>query len=82
LRNERRNWILCPWRTGLHIHDSDHWVEPTSFLNRSAVRLHELTEVMDVSQLRGMNVCCALVPHKVKKGCEWWMEDLWWNGFA
>ena len=47
----------------------DHWVEPASFLNRSAVRLNELlTEIVDVNPLRGMNVCCALVPHKTKEG--------------
>ena len=52
-------------------YDPDLMVMPAAYLNMESVPLHTLTEILDVSQIRDMEVCCALVPHKAKDGCEW-----------
>ena len=51
-------------------YDPDLMVMPAAYLNMESVPLHTLTEILDVSQIRDMEVCCALVPHKAKDGCE------------
>ena len=53
------------------VYDPNLMVEPAAYLSMESVPLHTLTEMVDVSQVRGMKVCCALVPHKAKEGGEW-----------
>jgi hypothetical protein len=47
--------------------DGNFWFGPAAFMGLGAVRLNELTEVMDVSPVRDESVCCALVPHRAKE---------------
>ena len=44
-------------------YDPERMVDHAAYLRLESVPLHTLTEIMDVSQVRDMEVCCALVPH-------------------
>ena len=51
-------------------YDPELIVDPAAYLSLESVPLHTLTEIVDVSQVRDMEVCCALVPHNAKDGSE------------
>ena len=52
-------------------YDPDLVVDPAVYLGLEGVPLHTLTEIVDVSQVRDMEVCCALVQHNAKEGSQW-----------
>ena len=71
-------------------YDPTFMVMPSAFLKLDVVQLSNLTEILDVREVRAMEVCCALVKHAPKEGGDWYKicgssgshshHDLWFCG--